>query len=423
MNKKIFQPVHLCRITILVSLIAMVSCKKYDYLGFTPGTGTPTISSVHTYLKTDTTTRYDTLYSYDAAGNLVTALREKQDSPYPFDSVTTSGNLGGYYVIYGTNLGNATSITFNGYPAYFNRALITDKSIVVQVPAKTPYFGSLATDSLVVHTLNGRAHFMFKILSPPPTVASYSNYNFSPSLASASQITLQGVGFVNVTAATLKGPGGVTGTTTIVSQNDSVLTLKFDATAATRGVLEFTYNDGGTPRTISATQELVNLDNTEPIFLDDPGPGWGSWSWGPSGTSTAQVKTGTASYATLFGGNSWWVNGFRNGGGGAGDGIVYSADYRFLSFWVHGGTADQTAYIEFGNEGFSNSNVNNVGNPFTIPAGKWTYIKIPIADLKWNTTATGWSAHSSERLNTVAFFMYQNTSDQQLYIDDLVLIK
>ena len=119
-------------------ILTVVSCKKDGYLGFTPGTGAPTISSVHTYYKTDTTTTYDTIISYNSDGQPVQTIQQNPPRILAFDSVVTSASLGNYYQIQGSNLGSATSVTFNGYTAYFNRALVTDNSIIVQVPLKTP---------------------------------------------------------------------------------------------------------------------------------------------------------------------------------------------------------------------------------------------------------------------------------------------
>jgi len=394
------------------------SCKKYNSLSFTPGDGAPVISSVHTWSKTDTTVYYDTVIAYNSSGNPVQTLVARSNAIVPFDSTTTAGYLSNFYIIYGSNLGSATSITFNGYNAYFNRALITDNSIVVQVPSKTPYLGSQANDSLVVTTLHGKAYYKFAILPPPPSPSSYSNFNFS----AGSQITLSGVGFASVTSVTLNGVNAQTGTTTIVSQNDSVLVLQFDATAATRGTLVFNYDAAGTSLTANGTQELVDLDNAYQIFTDDYGPSWGSWSWGAAGPSNAKVKSGTTSFGASFGANSWWIDGFRSGGGGATDGLQYSPDYKYLSFWVYGGTADEKIYIEWGNEGFANGGANEI-NEYDVPPGVWTYYKIPISALLWNTGNTNWAANSSQYLNTVAFFMNSNSVAEQIYFDDVILIK
>lgn len=419
MNKKLLQSKNFCWVAMIVGLLSvLVACKKYNSQGFTPGTGAPTITSVHTWNKSDTTAKYDTIITYDASGNIVKTPKLKSVQLTPFDSATKAGNLGNYYIIYGSNLGSATKVTFNGYNAYFNRALMTDNSIVVQIPSKTPYLPPLANDSLVVTTLYGKASYKFSILPPPPTVTTYSNYNFY----AGSQITLTGVGFASVTGVTVAGVGGGTGTTSIVSQNDSVLVLKFNSTSITRGTLVFTYSAAGNTKTANDTQELVDLDNAYQIFTDGYAPYWGSWSWGSAGPSTNQVKTGTKSFGAQYGANSWWIDGFRAGGGGATDGLAYSPAYTYLSFWAYGGTKDENIYIEFGNQGFANGGANMI-NKYTVPAGKWTYFKIPISSLKWNTGPGNWAANSSAYLNTVAFFMYENNSAEQLYFDDVILVK
>lgn len=407
-------------LSILV-VVAFASCQKYNIIGFTPGTGAPTISSVHTWNKTDTSVYYDTVYTYDGSGNITQTLQARSGRLVPFDSVTTAGNLGWYYAIHGTNLGNTSSITFNGLSAYFNRALITDTTIIVQVPSKTPYYGPQANDSLVLTTLNGKAYYQFTILPPPPTPTSYSNYNFS----AGSQITVTGVGFSSVTSVDVVGANG-SGTTSIMSQNDSVLVLQFNATTITRGNLVFTYNAGGNTEMQPATQELVDLDNNYQVFIDDTQNGWGSWSWGPAGTSTAKVKSGTASFAAQYGANSWWIDGFRNGGGGATDGLAYSSNYKYLSFWVYGGSADEKIYVEFGGGPAAGFNQNQVAaNQYDVPPGVWTYYKIPIDNLVWNNIANSgnWAANSSQPLSTVAFFMNSNSVVEQLYFDDIILIQ
>src|ERR1700760_2813086 len=106
--KRIINSKNIC--WIVVVLIASVSCRKYNSLGFTPGSGQPTITSVHTLSKTDTTTRVDTVWAYDASGNKTYTLKYLSGQVNPFDSVTTAGNLGNYYILYGTNLGSATTV-------------------------------------------------------------------------------------------------------------------------------------------------------------------------------------------------------------------------------------------------------------------------------------------------------------------------
>ncbi|HVY76855.1 MAG TPA: hypothetical protein VG890_18635, partial [Puia sp.] len=225
----------------LAVILVIASCKKEGYLGFTPGTGAPTISSVHTYYKTDTTATYDTIVTYNGAGQPVQTIQQNPSQIVAFDSVVTAVALGNLYQIQGTNLGSATSITFNGYTAYFNRALITDNSIIVQVPSKTPYYGPAATDSMVITTTHGSVAYKLAVLPPAPTVSSYSNFDFTDGY----QITIEGVGFASVTGVSLSGTQGGSGDISIVSQNDSVMVLQFGSMTVSRGVLNFMYSSGG----------------------------------------------------------------------------------------------------------------------------------------------------------------------------------
>lgn len=395
--------------------LGLNSCQKNNYLGFTPGKGSPVITSVHTYARQDSVGWQRTITTMDSTGDTSSTSYNQSGAYLPFDSVTNAGNLGEYYLIEGSNLGSATSVTFNGTIAYFDRAMVTDHSILVQIPGNVPFFGPQATDSLMVTTLYGKAYYKFSIIPPPPTVSAVSNYDFY----AGSQISLKGVGFSSVTSVGLSGSKA---TCTIVSQTDTTMTIQFPSSTVSQANLIFTYGGG----TVTSTQEFVDLDNALPIFTDNFGPNWGSWSWGPSGSSTQMAKTGTASFSAQYGANSWWIDGFRAGGGGPTDGVPFSAGYNYLVFWVYGGSVDEKIYIEFGNEGFANGGANEI-NEYDVPPGVWTYYKIPISasnsPLLWNTGPGNWSANSSQYLNTVAFFMNSNSVKEQLYFDDVVLVK
>lgn len=412
--------IKLLKNTILVLLVAILtgvsSCRKYNSLGFTPGAGAPTITSVHTYYKMDTATITSTITTYDASGNVSTTAAVRSGQPQPFDSITDAGKIGDYYLIEGANLGSATSVAFNGVSAYFNRAMITDHSILVSIPQNVPTFGPKATDTLTITTLHGVAKYKFVILTPPPTVSGVSNYNFS----AGDQITLTGIGFGSVKSVNL---AGVTTACSIESQSDTVMVLQFPSTNITQAKLVFSYTSGGSMDTAQSTQQFVDVDNAYQIFTDNYQNGWGSWSWGAASPSTKEVKRGTASFSAQFGANSWWIDGFRQGGGGATDGIPFTAGYNYLSFWVFGGTADETVYIEFGNAGFANSKPGNFINAIDVPPGVWTYYKIPVSSLLWNTSTGSWSDNRSNLLNTIAFFMPGNTVTETLYFDDVILVK
>ncbi len=418
---------HFIWLSILLG-IALIACnKKDDYMGYTPGKGKPTITGVYTFGKTILNdTVITTHQSYDTAGNLTSYTDTIiANSSAPEDSATTVGSLGNLYVIHGSNLGSATAVYFNGTRAYFNRALGTDKTIIVQVPSEgVPTSGAAATDSLVVTTLHGTASYHFVILAPPPTIHTISDYDFY----NGGQITLSGLSFGGIQSVLLKGiatstasKGLTSNKVTIVHQTDSVLTLQFGTNDITQGNLVFAYKQSdGTVDTAVSSEVLNNIDKAYQLFTDDYQNGWGSWSWGPTGTSTDFAKSGTSSFYATFNANAWWINGFRQGGGSATDGLVYSSDYQYLSFWVKGGSMSEDLYVEWGNAGFTqDKNYSTI----TVLPDEWQFFKIPISTLKWNAGSTDWAANSEQLLNTVAFFLPGNTVDETFYFDNIMIIK
>jgi hypothetical protein len=409
----------------IAAILTVGACKKTGYLGFTPGTGAPTITSVHTLTKVDTVNTNDTIIAYNSSGDTTQTIRTTQTTTTAFDSATTAGNLGAYYVIEGSNLGSATTVTFNGAVAYFNRALSTDNSIIVSVPSSTPYIGPQATDSLVVVTTHGRVGYKFTILPPAPTVSSYSDFDFSST--GNFQMTLKGVGFAAVTGVTLQGTLSGSSSVNFVSQSDTVMTLTFPPTTVTRGTLAFAYNSGGTTLTALGNQELVDVDNAYQVFAGGAiAPGWGSWSYDQVEVSNTQAITAATSYQMQFSSNGYKVDGLRYESGTAAVGVTYSPNYTYLVFYVYGGVQTETLYVEFGggaSGGFGNGGGNAI-NAETIKPNQWNYFKIPITSLLWNTTATNWAANSSQLLNTVGFFMKSNGNvTEQLYFDDIVLVQ
>src|ERR1700741_980978 len=113
-------------------VFGMASCKKDNSLGYTPGTGAPTVSSIKTVSKTvnDTVAQYTTTYSSSGVITIDTSINTAHRTMTAFDSTTVTGNLGNIYVINGSNLGSATKLTINGVNVYFNRALSSDNSII-----------------------------------------------------------------------------------------------------------------------------------------------------------------------------------------------------------------------------------------------------------------------------------------------------
>ena len=397
----------------LLIVIGLGSCKKYNSQGFTPGKGMPEITSVHTLSKSDTALISLYATTMDTSGNTNTSLIGTIQNSHPFDSATNAGYLGNYYVLHGSNLGSATTITFNGTIAYFNRALSTDNTIIVAVPGLTPYFGPKATDSLVVTTLYGTAHYKFTIIPPPPTPMTYSNYNFS----AGSQITLTGVGFGPVTDVKLVDSAQTDSTIlTVVNQNDSVITVQFPSTDMIQGFLKFDYTAAGIPATAVTLQSFVDMDNAYVIFDDNFENGWadGSWTVAKPDISTSIFKTGTASFVGVYAAGNWQIEGFNNWY----PSLPYSADYQYVSFWIKGGVASHVINVETNTS--SQEYGQNSSNPITVPANVWTYFKLPISGIG---SIDFWTPGST--LKQLGFFLKGQSGDvnETIYFDDVMLIK
>ena len=89
-------------------------------------------------------------------------------APSPNDTVITSLNAGQWVVLQGKNLSAATQVYFADVPATFNRAFLTDETMVVQVP--TIPFLSVPKDKLHIITVvskGGATDYEIKVTGAP----------------------------------------------------------------------------------------------------------------------------------------------------------------------------------------------------------------------------------------------------------------
>jgi len=383
---------------LLLAIVWFASCKKDEAEG---GKAAPTISRVRTisksYIDNTLTT---TIVTYNAQG-VATTVTYPNTTPQvvAMDSTTTDGNLQNMYAIIGTNLGSVTTVSFNGVSVYFNKALGSDTTILVGIPKTTPA-GPSQSNQLTVETLHGKVNYTFNVLLPPPTVTAVSNYNFT----AGSDIILTGIGLASVTEVSL---GTSTGKATILAKSDTEMTIKMPSSSLISTTLVFTYPTGK-----AAPKEVfVNLDQTYKLFTDDYGTGWGGNFWGSGEISAAAAKSGTKSLKLNYSKGNWSANGVANWF----PGLASSADYKYLSFYIKGGSQDYTLYFvgDKRTGGYGNSDQSV---PVVVPANVWTYFKLPLSTLNlWATGATS---------NTLGFWIKgPDAQDESFYIDDWVLVK
>ena len=386
-------------------MLGLASCKKENNsTGYTAGTGTPVISGVSKINKSVVdSSRTTSVTTYDASGNPTTVTNPNYAAQFvAIDSTTVTGDLGGYYVLKGSNLGSTTKLAINGVSIYFNRALISDQSIVFNIPTNIPYVQPQA-NTIVVTTLHGTATFKFTTLPPAPTIVTESTNDFQ----AGSTITLTGKGFASVSSVKLKATGDAA---TIVSQNDSTLVLTMPQSKATQTNLLFTYTSGSNSgaQAVSA-DEFNDLDNAAYLVFGDSlnADAWGN-SWGPSGVANGIAKTGTNSWYITYPNGNWWI-------GGWGFNTPIANQYKYLTFWVKGGKQVETLNFisASGNGGYGNSDQTFTIN---VPANVWTYFKIDISKTDMFATAQ----------TTSAFGFYirgPNGTDETMYFDDVALWK
>jgi len=407
-------------------VFGMVSCKKNNSLGYTPGTGAPTIASVQTINKYVADTVLQTTTTYSSSGIVTTAVDTNfnHKSLTAFDSTTVTGNLNTIYKINGTNLGTATKLAINGVQVYFNRAYGNDNSIIFTLPTNVPYVQP-QPNTMVITTLYGTVTYKFTTLPPPPTITAVSDFDFFAN----SQITLTGKGFASVSAIKLRATGDAV---SIVSQNDSTLVIKFPATStATESTLLFTYTSGSiTNAQTASTTTFDDLDNAYNIFYKNNFQNsWGNNSWaGPSGvqTSASHEYSGTSSLEASYPAGAWQIEGWAN----YYPSIAYDATYKYLSFWVKGGVAAHTLVLVGNQMAGGYGQVQNANayaaQLVTVPPGVWTYVKIPLSPSQSSTNPNFLAFwNNGSPASQLGFFLQGMNGDvnETMYFDEVAFIK
>jgi hypothetical protein len=338
-----------------------------------------------------------------AAGSIVTACTVESEAPASASSspliekatpaLAPSNSL---ITLTGKGLGEIQYITFSkgNIRAEINSTLNTESNLILRVPT-TAIPGM--QEIILKNSIGVETKIPFNVLGFP-TIVDVSNYNFSKD----SEITLTGKNLDDVTKVVL------TGTTTEVavkSKTATQLVVTMPTTTIAQATLSIT-NAAGTTAT---TQEFVSLDNAYKIFTEGYDNGYQDASWGSAGTISKTVsRTGTASVYKDYAKGNWHQLGFGWNG-------LSNNGFKFLSFWIKGGSKDYELFIstQTSKGGFA---ATDEPKKISVPANVWTYFKLPVAKLELWATGTsfnqiGWRIKGPD------------ASDERFYIDDLIFIK
>ncbi len=306
---------------------------------------------------------------------------------------------GGLVTLRGSGLGDIRSILFEKgeVPAGFQPTLNTDDVFMFRVP-----MDAMGGDQNIILT-NGNGvqkSFTFKVLAFP-VVYDVTNYNFD----TGTEITITGNNLDDVNSVKLTESEE---SLTIVSQTKTSLTVKFPTTEVGRSTLDIVNSTG----LLKTTQEFVNLKKAFVIFTDAYGEGFSDGSWGDPGTITdKEAKSGTKSVYKNFQKGNWHLINFANWW----PGVAEDASYKYLTVWIKGGSQDYVLYLTGDKRagGFGNGDRSY---PLNVAAGKWTYFKIPLAEVKLWEKGTPF--------NQLGFWIPgPDAQDEIFYFDDLILVK
>lgn len=355
------------------------SCKKTDE----GAGGAPVITKVRLISKSDTLSNVVHRITLDS-NSIYDETRQVK-----FDSTVVAGRLNNQYAIVGENLLTTLSVSFNGVQVNYNPALLTDKSIIISIPATTPY-GASQSNKLVVTTKFGTASFNFPILQPPPIITS-----FSPVAAGSGEIvTLVGTIFEGVTKVTFDSiPAQIVGTPT-----STQIQVRVPAGVVQSRILVTT--PGGTTRSTGSF-------GFKALLYDDVfATGWGSYL-GYNSTinlvNTVNVKRGTNAITTTF---TDGYGALQIGYNGSTIDVVRSG-LTAIKFSIYGG-----AGIVAGSRVQLVIN-GNYGNPvaITLTPGVYTDYTIQLKDLGNPTVITEFVLQS-----------LGNAVPSTIYVDDLGFI-
>lgn len=314
-------------------------------------------------------------------------------------SVSPTNAAGGELLtLNGSGLGDIRNIVFekDNVPATFNPTLNTGEYIVFRVPDTA----TGGPQNIILTNSKGQTATIEFNVDALPIVSGVSNYNFT----NGTEITITGFHLAEVSNVKLTASGQ---DVTIVSKSKKELVVRMPAATANTSTLSIT-NTSGTKVT---AEEFVYLDNTYRIFTEGFHNGFENASWGPAEVSTEFAKSGTTSFKATWVKGNWWANGFANWGAG----VPFSADYKYLSFWIKGGSTELVFYVTGDQKGSGYGNSDR-STPITIPAEVWTYFKLPLTTVKlWQLGPT------FKQLGL--WIPGPDGQDETLYFDDVVLIK
>ena len=292
--------------------------------------------------------------------------------------------------ITGNNIGDLRSIVFdNGnVPAALNPNFNTGTALLFRVPPNA----NVGDQHIIFTNASGYQFSVpFKVLAIPTITAAVPS-----EWEAGSTVTIDGNYLATAYHVSIVGTSD---TATIISATNTQLVLKMPASTVASAKITIS-NDAGSS---TSSFSLINMDLQRKLYTEGYGSGVQDWSWTLShANSTAFAVGGTTSLKQVFAAGGFQGVSFHT------DNVEDFALYQSLSFWVKGGTDDNSLKAS------PDAVVSGSGSvvSFPVPANVWTHVVIPISSLGSGVTC--------QRFN---FQITGPVTDQTLYFDNVILVK
>lgn len=199
---------------------------------------------------------------------------EDYESSVP-DRPITYARLGQLIRIEGSGFYGMKKVYINGYDTYFNRAYVTDNSMLVSINSDTPVSDAEPEERNIIRFVKNSTElsYNFTIRAASPTITSISN----TLPAAGEKVTVYGTGLEETSKVIL--PGSIEITTGIESDEDGEwYSFTMPSGVTTGGSI---YSEGANGQ--AATPAYFN--NADCMILNFDGSGTqGFWSWSETGS-------------------------------------------------------------------------------------------------------------------------------------------
>ncbi len=293
--------------------------------------------------------------------------------------------------ITGSDLQNVQSAVFDlgNVSVAFNPNFNTDKAILIRVPIDA----NVGPQHIVFTTASGYQFSLpFTVLAVPSITSA-----FPQEWSAGSTVTLYGNYLQTVSHVSI---AGTSDTATIVSAQQKQLIITLPASDVSSAKLNVTNNAGTSLTPFS----LINMDKQFVFFTEGYGPGIQDWSWSTSSVSS-DPNLAVASTKSL---KEAYAKGGYQGASFHSDDVITTSDYSALTFYVKGGSEDNTVDV------FADAVISGSGKTVKVkvPANVWTYVTIPIIG--------NYDGVTCQRFD---FQIEGNPdADQTLYYDNVLLV-